>query len=217
MCRGTSPARSPPPPVGEKPKSTSHRGPDPQQRIRCEKLEGHGTTFTVRPRPHRAYPEAAVDRSPERRIGELSERFYFGSTTTGRSPAQSGGRERLFEMGRRQSAQNARRFSPRRQPAERNRCPSCRHARGRGEPLLWPEVVGAARSSRHPEKPCLCCEGVSRLRPDSILQSWHLSVHQRAMDAVAEAEIRLGKGQFTRTRASPNVATAASEASSRVA
>jgi len=132
--------------------------------------------------------------SPERLIGELSERSYFGSTTTGRSSAQSGGRERLFEMGRHQSAQNARRFSPRRQPAERNRCPSCRHARGRGEPLLWPEVVGAARSSRHPEKPCLCCEGVSRLRPDSILQSWHLSVHQRAMDAVAEAEIRLGKG-----------------------
>jgi len=101
------------------------------------------------------------------------------------SASRVGPREQLSEMPRHQSAQNARRFSPRRRPAERNRCPSCRHARGRGEPLLWPEVVGAARSSRHPEKPCLCCEGVSRLRPDSILQSWHLSVHQRAMDAVA--------------------------------
>jgi len=134
-----------------KPKSTSHRGPDPQQRIRCEKLEGHGTTFTVRPRPHRAYPEAAVDRSPERRIGELSERLYFGSTTTGRSSAQSGAREGLSEMGRRQSAKNARRFSPRRRPAERTRRPSCRHARGRGEPLLRPGAAGAARPSRHAE------------------------------------------------------------------
>jgi len=163
MCRGTSPARSPPPPVGEKPKSTSHRGPDPQQRIRCEKLEGHGTTFTVRPRPHRAYPEAAVDRSPERRIGELSERFYFGSTTTGRSSAQSGAREGLSEMGRRQSAKNARRFSPRRRPAERTRRPSCRHARGRGEPLLRPEAVGAARYSRHAES--LACAARAFMSP----------------------------------------------------
>jgi hypothetical protein len=159
MCRGTSPARSPPPPVGEKPKSTSHRGPDPQQRIRCEKLEGHGTTFTVRPRPHRAYPEAAVDRSPERRIGELSERFYFGSTTTGRSPAQSAAREGLSEMGRRQSAKNARRFSPRRRPAERTRRPSCRHARGRGEPLLRPGAAGAARPSRHAESLACAARG----------------------------------------------------------
>jgi len=93
------------------------------------------------------------------------------------SASRVGPREQLSEMPRHQSAQNARRFSPRRRPAERNRCPSCRHARGRGEPLLWPEVVGAARSSRHPEKPCLRCEGVSRLRPGSILQSRHLSVH----------------------------------------
>ena len=154
-----------------KPKSTSHRGPDPQQRIRCEKLEGHGTTFTVRPRPHRAYPEAAVDRSPERRIGELSERLYFGSTTTGRSSAQSGAREGLSEMGRRQSAKNARRFSPRRRPAERTRRPSCRHARGRGEPLLRPEAVGPARYSRHAES--LACAARAFMSPSRFPLSNH--------------------------------------------
>src|SRR5678815_4114391 len=197
MCRGTSPARSPPPPVGEKPKSTSHRGPDPQQRIRCEKLEGHGTTFTVRPRPHRAYPEAAVDRSPERRIGELSERLYFGSTTTGRSSAQSGAREGLSEMGRRQSAKNARRFSPRRRPAERTRRPSCRHARGRGEPLLRPEAVGAARYSRHAES--LACAARAFTSPSRF--------HCPIMALIGPSDlpwmpsrkpkIRLRKGRFT--------------------
>src|SRR5689334_20454602 len=48
-------------------------------------------------------------------------------------------------------------------------------------------------------KACLRCEGVSHLRPDSILESWHLSVHPRCLDAVAEAEIRLWKDEFART------------------
>jgi hypothetical protein len=87
-------------------------------------------------------------RTPNRRAEGTA---CFGSTTTYRSSTQSGARERLSEMGRHQSAQNARRFSPRRRPAERTRCPSCRLARGRGEPLLRPGAVGAARSSRHAE------------------------------------------------------------------
>ena len=91
-------------------------------------------------------------------------------------------------MGRHQSAQNARRFSPRRRPAERNRCPSCRRAHSRGEPLLWPEVVGAARSSRRAEKPCLRCEGVSGLRPGSVLDHGTFRSIQPAVDAVAGAE-----------------------------
>ena len=136
----------------------------------------------------------SIPGTPNRRAERTA---YFGSTTTGRSSAQSGAREGLSEMGRRQSAKNARRFSPRRRPAERTRRPSCRHARGRGEPLLRPEAVGPARYSGHAES--LACAARAFTSPSRF--------HCPIMALIGPSDlpwmpsrkpkIRLRKGRFT--------------------
>ena len=114
----------------------------------------------------------------------------------------------LSDMRRHQSAQNARRFSQRRRPAERTRRPSCRHALGRGEPLLRPEAVGPARYSRHAES--LACAARGFISPSRF--------HCPIMALIGPSDlpwmpsrkpkIRLRKGPFTGTAGS-YVATAA--------
>ena len=216
MCRGTSPARSPPPPVGEKPKSTSHRGPDPQQRIRCEKLEGHGTTFTVRPRPHRAYPDAAVDRAPERRIGELSERPISDrrllvarplSRERGKgSPKWAGVNLRKTRGGSRHVADQLSEIGVRHAAAH-----TVEASRYCGQKLLVPLVLPVVQKAL----PTLRGRFGSPSRFCS--RSWHFSVHPTCRGCRRGSRKSVSGKVDSRGRASPYVATAAFEASSRVA